>query len=135
MCSFPKNPCTFGIWISCLWYGNVLILEFAKVIFTFSTVNISTFPYHKHEIHIPKVQGFLGKLHIYQCYYHFLKHDIHILQNDFQIDAIRPYPFDKHYFHFWKSGWHIPHINFNYQKLENIWMKCNQLVLSKTSLS
>ena len=43
----------------------------------------------------------------------FLKHDIHILQNDFQIDAIRPYPFDKHDFHFWKSGWHIPNYRFH----------------------
>ena len=72
----------------------------AKVIFTFPTVNISTFPYHKHEIHITKVQGFLRKLHIYQCYYNSLKHDFHILQNDFQIEAITPYPFDKHDFHF-----------------------------------
>ena len=84
-----------------------------KVKITFANSNISTFPYHKHEIHIPKVQGFLGKLHIYQYYYHFLKHDFHILQNYFQIDAITPYPFDKHGFHFLKIGYHITKHEFH----------------------
>ena len=36
MCSFPKNPCTLGIWISCLWYGNVLIFTVEKVKITFA---------------------------------------------------------------------------------------------------
>ena len=100
--ALPVSDSMYHFKVSSSMHCNRIVM--AKVIFTFSTVNISTFPYHKHEIHIPKVQGFLGKLHIYQCYYHFLKHDFHILQNDFQIDAITPYPFYKHDFHFWKSG-------------------------------
>ena len=76
----------------------------AEVIFMFPNVHMAPWPYQKHEIHIEQVPDFLVKVYIDKSYFHFLKHDFHILQNDFQIDAITPYPFDKHDFHFWKSG-------------------------------
>ena len=93
-----------------------------KVKITCANSNISTFPYHKHEIHIPKVQGFLEKLHIYQCYYHFLKDDFHILQNDFRMMQLHLIHLTNMISIFGKVGDIFQNINFTYQVLENIWM-------------
>ena len=72
----------------------------AKVKITFSKLHMAPWPYYKHENHSVKWHQQLSFANFLKSCFHFLKHDIHILQNDFQIDVITPYPFDKHDFHF-----------------------------------